>query len=207
MLQTLLDTIARMPQMWNVLRWIAEAGYVQHHRAIREILAPHATPDRCFLDFGCGTGQFAQDFPADRYVGLDPTRPYITFAAHHRLGQFIVSDGTAAGLAAAQFDGALVLGVFHHLSDALAHSCVHELSRLLQPGATLLVIEDVPPPAIWNVPGHIMHWLDRGDNIRSDADYRRLWTPHFTVKRDYGMRSGICDYRVYVLERPLERAA
>ena len=206
MLQTFLDTIARTPQLWNVLRWLAEAGYVQHHRAIRAVLQPDRDPDRHFLDFGCGTGQFAQDFPARHYVGIDPTRPYIAFAGSHRAGHFVVGDGTAVGLAAAQFDGALVLGVFHHLSDQLVRGCAQELSRLLKAGATLLVIEDVPPPTIWNIPGHIMHWLDRGDNIRTDADYRQLWTPYFTVQHDYGMRSGICDYRVYVLERVPERA-
>ena len=204
MLQTFLDGLAGMPRLWNVLRWIAEAGYVQHHQAIREMLTVPPGGGR-FLDFGCGTGQFAGDFPADRYVGFDPARPYVTFAARHRPGQFAVSDGTAVGLAGAQFDGALVLGVFHHLPDAIAGGCVRELRRLLKPGAMLLVIEDVPPP-VWNVPGRIMHWLDRGNNIRTDADYRRLWAPHFTVTCDYGMRSGICDYRVYVLRRVPEPA-
>ena len=98
------------------------------------------------------------------------------------------------------FDGALVLGVLHHLPDAIAHGCISELSRVLRAGATLLVIEDVPP-AWWNLPGHVMHWVDRGEHIRNDADYRHLWTPLFQVKDSYAMLSGICHYRVYTLER------
>jgi hypothetical protein len=61
-------------------------------------------------------------------------------------------------------------------------------------------MEDIPPPDPWNIAGHAMHWLDRGGNIRSDADYRALFGG-FGVERSYQMRSGICDYGVYVLRR------
>jgi len=91
--------------------------------------------------------------------------------------------------------------VIHHLPDAIVRGGVQELHRVLKPDATLLVIEDVPPPTIWNLPGHVMHWLDRGDHIRTDQDYRALFAPYFAVRRAYHMRSGICDYGVYVLER------
>jgi hypothetical protein len=46
-----------------------------------------------------------------------------------------------------------------------------------------------------------MHWLDRGGYIRSNADYRALMAPHFTPRNEYTMRSGICDYAVYVMGR------
>jgi SAM-dependent methyltransferase len=199
MIDQLLTRISRMPAIWNGLRWIAEAGYRSHHTAIAQALAPHRGDGRRFLDFGCGTGQFAADFPHDRYVGFDLTRPYIAFAAAHRQGRFLVSDGGALGLADRSFDGALVLGVFHHLPDAIVRASMAELHRVLRAGATLLVIEDVPPPSLWNVPGHLMHALDRGDFIRTDEDYRALFAPHFAVRESYAMRSGICDYGVYVL--------
>ncbi len=200
MLQQFLDAVARTPRSWNALRWIAEAGYIEHHRAIRAALAPQTADDRRFLDFGCGTGQFAHDFPAERYIGFDLTRPYIDWAAANRRGAFSIMDGTAVALQPGTFDAGLVIGVFHHLPDDIARACVAELHRVLRPGARLLVIEDVPPPTRWNVPGHIMHWLDRGGNIRSAAAYRALWSPWFAVRRAYAMRSGICDYSVYVLD-------
>ena len=65
----------------------------------------------------------------------------------------------------------------------------------------MLVLEDIPPPSIWNLPGRLMHWLDRGDAIRQDADYRRLFAPYFSVRRAWTLRSGICDYGVYRLTR------
>ena len=199
MLQRFLTFVSLMPRLWNGLRWLAEAGYRSHYRAIDRVLEPRRGTSRRFLDLGCGTGQFAASFPADRYLGVDPTRPYIAFAGEHRPGQFSVMDGSALGLAAHSFDGALVLGVFHHLSDEIVRSSMVELHHALKPDAKLLVIEDVPPPSLWNVPGHIMHWLDRGEHIRTDAEYRSLFAPHFEVREAFGMRSGICDYGVYVL--------
>jgi hypothetical protein len=87
------------------------------------------------------------------------------------------------------------------MPDDLARATASELHRVLKPGATLLVMEDIPPPDGKNIPGHVMHWLDRGGFIRGDDDYRALLDPHFTLDRMYQMRSGICDYAVYVLER------
>ena len=200
-MQQLLDQVSQTPRLWNILRWLVEAGFRGEHQVIARELQPFADRHRRFLDFGCGTGQFASDFPAERYVGMDLTRPYVQYAGTSRPGSFSVMDGTALGLADTSFDAALVLGVFHHLSDGLVRASIDELRRVLKPGATLVVIEDVPPPTIWNLPGHLMHWLDRGDHIRSDADYRALFAPHFAVQRSYHMRSGICDYGVYVLER------
>jgi SAM-dependent methyltransferase len=199
MLQQFLTFVSRVPRLWNGLRWIAEAGYRSHYLTIDATLNPSAGVGTRFLDLGCGTGQFAGSFPAERYVGVDPTRPYIDYAAQHHAGAFTVMDGSVLGLADDAFDGALVLGVFHHLSDAIVRAGVAELHRVLKPDGTLLVVEDIPPPSPWNVPGRLMHWLDRGDYIRSDADYRALFAPYFAVASTYAMRSGICDYQVYQL--------
>ena len=204
MLQQLLTRLAGVPHLWNVLRWIAEAGYYRHYRAIDAALAPAHGSSRLFLDFGCGTGQFAPRFPAERYVGVDFMRPYVRYAAQHRPGHFGVMDGKALGIASERFDGGLVIGVLHHMPDELVRSTIAELNQGLKPDATLLVIEDIQPPTRWNVPGRLMHWLDRGDHIRTDADYRRLFKPLFAVREHYTMRSGICDYGVYVLRRQSE---
>lgn len=199
-IQQALDGISHMPRLWNALRWLAEAGYYRQHAIIADELQPF-TGDRRFLDFGCGTGEFAADFPADRYVGMDITRPYVEFAQAQRSGSFSVMDGTALALDDATFDAALINGVFHHLPDGMVRDSIGELHRVLRPQAIVLVLEDIPPPTIWNLPGHLMHLLDRGGFIRSDDQYRALFAPHFTIRRSYQMRSGICDYGVYVLER------
>jgi SAM-dependent methyltransferase len=206
MIQRWLDQLAADPRMWGALRWVAEAGFGADRAVIARELRPH-TPDgpAQVLDFGCGTGEFAACFPPGGYVGCDIAPHYVRYAEQRHRGRYAVMDGAALGFAAGRFDAALVLGVFHHLSDALVRASIQELARVLRPGATLLVLEDIPTRRWWNIAGHLMHWLDRGDHIRSDADYRRLFAPHFVLERSYAIQSGICDLAVYVLQRTTAR--
>ncbi len=198
----LLTRLSESPRLWAVLRRAVEAGFHGEKRAIARELAPwDDVGARRFLDLGCGTGEFAPCFPAAHYVGIDLSLRYLRFAARSVGGAFAVSDGTCLALESQSFDAALVAGVFHHLPDMLVRTMVGELHRVLRPGARALVMEDVPPPDRWNLAGHAMHWLDRGGYIRSDADYRACFAVGFVVERSYHMRSGICDYGVYVLRR------
>ncbi|GAB4120877.1 MAG: class I SAM-dependent methyltransferase [Roseiflexaceae bacterium] len=197
----LLDRLSEMPRLWMFLRWLVEDGFRGEKDAIERELRPwEGLGTRQFLDFGCGTGAFAHCFPKDYYTGFDPATHYISFAGHNRRGRFAIMAGQSLGFVPRYFDAALVLGVFHHLPEELCREAASELYRVLKPGATLLVMEDVYPDW-WNIPGHLMHMIDRGKFIRSDADYRALFHPYFTLQKAYHMRSGICDYGVYVLER------
>lgn len=200
-LERALDELSAAPRLWNALRWVAEVGFGGERAAIARELRPWAGDARRFLDLGCGTGEFAGEFPAGRYVGLDPSLGYLRFARHNRPGSFLAGAGEALPFADGSFDAALVLGVLHHLPDELARAAMAELGRVLRPGATALVIEDVPPPAGENPAGQLMHALDRGGHIRDEAAYRAIFGPVFVVERSYGMRSGICDYAVYALSR------
>lgn len=198
---TLLDRMSTTPRLWNVLRWIVEAGFSGEHAVIARELRPWAGDIRRFLDLGCGTGEFADVFPPGRYVGVDPSTIYLRFARHNRPGSYVASGGESLALAAKSFDAALIVGVLHHLPDDVATGAMAELQRVLKSGATVLVMEDIPPPDPWNIAGHIMHWLDRGSHIRSAAEYRRIFGPDFELTNSYTMRSGICDYAVYILKR------
>jgi SAM-dependent methyltransferase len=197
----LLDRLSQMPRLWMALRGLVEDGFRGEKEAIARELRPwDAVGQREFLDFGCGTGAFAECFPRQHYTGFDPARHYVRYAGRNQRGRFAIMAGQELGFASQRFDAALVLGVFHHLPDAIGRAAAAELYRVLRPGATLLVMEDIDP-AWWNLPGHAMHLIDRGKFIRSDADYRALFHPYFELTRAYPMRSGICDYGVYVLER------
>lgn len=200
--ESLLNRVSRVPRLWNIIRFIVETGFRGEKAVIERELSPwRDVGRRAFLDLGCGTGEFAACFPANSYIGIDPCPEYIHFATHHRPGHFAVSDGTMLACESQRFDAALVLGVLHHLPDATAQALISELHRVLRPGAIALVMEDVPPPDVWNIAGHLMHWLDRGGYIRNETSYRAFFTPGFHVLRTYHMRSGICDYGVYVLRR------
>lgn len=202
MLEQTLDRVSQNPQTWNILRRAVENGF----RGEKEVIARELDPwrdvgAREFLDFGCGTGEFAPSFPPAHYTGVDLASYYVRYAGQHYPGRFAVASGNAIGLSSGRFDAALVLGVFHHMPDDLVRITVTELHRVLKANATLLVMEDTPPPDPWNVAGHLMHWLDRGGYIRTNDEYRALLEPYFSVRRNYLMRSGICDYEVYVLDR------
>ena len=200
-IERILDRLSAAPRLWNRLRWLAEAGFNGERLAIAREVRPWAGDRRRFLDFGCGTGEFAGDFPATQYVGLDPTTGYLRFAVAHRPGSYLASTGEALALATATFDASLVCGVLHHLPDTVARMAMAELARVLRPEATVLVLEDTPPPAGQNPAGHLMHAVDRGGYIRNEAAYRAIFGPSFSVERAYHLRSGICDYAVYVLTR------
>lgn len=200
-LEDTLDQLSAAPRLWNALRWVVEAGFGGERLAIARELRPWAGDRRRFLDLGCGTGEFAGEFPAGQYVGVDPSTGYLRFAAGNRPGSYLASAGQALALADASFDAALVCGVLHHLPDAIARAAMAELARVLRPGAAVLVMEDIPPPAGQNPAGRLMHAIDRGGHIRSEAEYRAVFGPTLSVERAYTLRSGICDYAVYVLER------
>lgn len=196
-----LDRLSATPRLWNALRWVVEAGFHGERLAIARELRPWHGDTRRFLDLGCGTGEFAGEFPAERYVGIDLSVNYLRWAAQHRSGSFLASSGETLALADRSFDAALVCGVLHHLPDAVAMGAMGELARVLRPGGVALVIEDVPPPAGENPGGQLMHALDRGGYIRGEAEYRAIFGAGFTIERVYLMRSGICDYAVYLLRR------
>lgn len=202
LIERLLDQVSATPRLWNFLRRIVEDNFRGEKQVIAQELAPwQDVGQREFLDFGCGTGAFACCFPSAHYVGIDLSRPYLRFAGRTYPGQFVVTSGTFLALGDQRFDAALVLGVLHHLPDPVARMALRELHRVLRPGATALIIEDIPPPDRWNIAGHVMHWLDRGGFIRHADDYRALFAPDFALIRSYTMRSGICDYGVYVVRR------
>lgn len=198
---TLLDRMSAAPRLWNTLRWIAEAGFGGERLAIARELRPWAGDSRRFLDLGCGTGQFAAEFPGARYVGVDPATGYLRFASRNRPGSYLASSGEALAFTDGSFDAALVCGVLHHLPDPVARAAMAELVRVLRPGATVLVMEDIPPPDGQNPAGQLMHAIDRGGYIRTGVEYRAIFGPALSVERDYTLRSGICDYAVYVLSR------
>jgi len=200
-IERLLDRVSAAPRLWNALRWAVEAGFTGERMAIARELRPWAGDGRRFLDLGCGTGEFAGEFPPGRYVGIDPSTTYLRFAARHRPGSFLASAGEALPFADGSFDAALVVGVLHHLPDPVAAGAMAELARVLRSGGVTLVMEDIPPPGGGNPAGQLMHAIDRGAHIRSEAEYRAIFGSQLAVERHTTMRSGICDYAVYLLRR------
>src|SRR5919199_1632888 len=130
MVQQTLDRLSENPQAWNILRRIVEGGFHGEKEVIARELAPwNDIGRREFLDFGCGTGEFAPCFPAAHYTGIDLSRQYLSYATRTHGGRFVALSADALPFAPASFDAALVLGVLHHLPDEIARQGVAELHR------------------------------------------------------------------------------
>ena len=50
-----------------------------------------------------------------------------------------------------------------------------------------------------NLVGKAIQRLDEGDNILSAEAYAAIFQRQFNIEKTYPMRSGICDYQVFIL--------
>lgn len=194
------DRLAAMPRLWNVLRRLLENNFRGEKALVRrELRAWRPGSGLRLLDFGCGTGELTPLFPPEHYVGMDIAPVYIDYARRTHGPRFQVMDGQQLGYADDVFDEGLVAGVFHHLPDEAVRRMADELARVLRPGSRLLVMEDTEARDWWNLPGRLIHLVDRGGHIRTAEAYLALLGESFVLERAYPMRSGFCDYQVMVL--------
>ncbi len=196
MVQQLIDKMAAYPPLFIFLRRILENDFVGEKAVIRRELPINGRT----LDVGCGTGELSPLFENRGYVGIDISPAYIGFAQKKYPAAFKVMDATRLDFTDSSFDNALIVGVLHHMDDETAHAVLRELHRILTPDGRLLVLEDVLLPQTHPV-GRLIHRLDKGDHIRRRQDYRRLFQPRFSVQKEYLMRSGVCDYAVFLLNK------
>lgn len=187
--------LAASPVAFDALRWILEAGY----RGEKEVIRREGLRDRVrILDLGCGTGALAGAFEPAMYLGIDPNHQYIARARRlHPEHRFAVMDGCALALPSDTFGVVLISGVIHHIETERALDVLRETKRVLKVRAGRLVMwEDVPVRRSSNIVGRLIHRLDEGDHIRSDAEYIHLTEMVFGAVHSYPMSSGVCDYVV-----------
>lgn len=189
------NRLAHSPLVFDALRWILECGFTEHRKLLRNHFADGTER---VLDCGCGTGIYADLFPADKYIGIDISPEYIASARRRCPNhQFQALDATELPYSDHFFDSAIVSGVLHHLDDPTALQVCAELCRVLKPGGRLLVWEDVPTRHSLNLVGKLVHQLDLGEYIRSSEAYQHLLTQHFEIQSTLAMRSGFMDYSVF----------
>lgn len=194
------ERVSQVPWAFDALRWILEGGYRQH----RQLLSRHfRRPPSRVLDCGCGTGIYADCFAAGTYVGVDKCPAYVGRArARHPDYEFLVMDATRLALADNSFDAVIVCGVIHHLDKATSQRMLAEIARVLQPGGSLLLWEDVPTRDRLNLVGHAVHQLDVGDHIRPEPEYAELLSPYFEIEATERLRSGFMDYTAFKARKP-----
>jgi SAM-dependent methyltransferase len=114
----------------------------------RSEIARRLSGNRRVLDIGCGAGHLTGAMQAAGIAdvwALDPSPYLLQHAARDYPGaqfeQGVIED---SGLPAASFDGAGACFVFHEIPPRQADAGLRELSRLLKPGARLVLVEPSP---------------------------------------------------------------
>ncbi len=190
----LLTKLGEKTSLALTLRRIVEFGFIAEKRVIRAML-PLPSHARV-LDLGCGTGEHAPLFPAEGYEGIDIDPANIAYAKDHYPYAFAVGDATKLAYPDASFDAIIVVGVFHHLTDADASATLAEMKRVLKPGGAALVMEDTQTWRPWT---NVMQWLDQGAHIRTKEEWDRMFGSAFLIRDVRTFASGISFYTAYLL--------
>ncbi len=110
---------------------------------VRGILASLGRVDGLrILDLGCGKGRFARIL-ADRgarVVGVDVS-PGMLAAARLAGLDCVLGSARRLPFPASSFDAALAVEVFEHLGPMAVDEAIAEVSRVLRPGGTFLLID------------------------------------------------------------------
>ncbi len=134
------------------------------------------------VDIGCGPAYYLAELPAVDYHGFDTDARYIEHARKrfgHR-GRFYVEPFTKAQAdALGPFDGVLLMGLLHHLTDTECSALLSVLSQCLRPGGRVVTLDTV----VHERQGSLERWLalnDRGQYVRSPSAFEALAKLHFS---------------------------
>lgn len=198
MIQRIIDALAGNPKIFIWLRRILENNFKEQKKVVKNYFS--GREKNKVIDIGCGTGEFSVFFDPKNYTGVDIEPAYIKYAKKNYQGEFLVADATKLPFAEQSFDTAVILGVLHHLSDDKCVQIFNEIRRVLKSGAGALALEDVADNAD-NKITKILHNLDKGNFIRSAEEYRDLLNSYFKIIKYFKIKSGLCPYQVFILEK------
>jgi len=157
------------------LRWFLQVS--------PRLYVPHIAlgSDERLLEFGCGAGLSSTHFNPKNYVGVDIDGKRVEFAKQINPGYaYQKISGPSLPFEYAAFDWILAIAVFHHISDADTVKILDDLSRVLKPNKSIIVVE--PYLANNRLLNFWMQTIDRGQFIRSQKDYRALFERYFDVE-------------------------
>lgn len=138
------------PLIYDLLLLVLTGG---HEQAYREDVLEFAgvAPGHRVLDVGCGTGSQAiatwrRSQPGGTVVGVDVSEPMLAVARRkvRRAGldiAFHKADAAQLPFEDDQFDIVTVTTVMHMVPERRRRRCLHEASRVLRSGGSLLLID------------------------------------------------------------------
>jgi 2-polyprenyl-3-methyl-5-hydroxy-6-metoxy-1,4-benzoquinol methylase len=147
-------------------------------------------PNDRLLDIGCGTAEILDCLPKNiTYVGFDASNDYIKMAKEKyrdRNAQFFAKLVTDSNLGDFEpFDIVITTGVLHHLDD---NEVIHLFSlakQFLKPNGRIITID---PCYLEENQRNLARFIisrDRGQNVRTSNQYRKLAENIFSNVRLY----------------------
>jgi SAM-dependent methyltransferase len=135
------------------------------------------------LDVGCGVGYVLDYMPRVAYYGFDTNSRYIEYARRRFAGRgsFYCEDLAPRHLTALPpIDGALLLGLLHHVPDDVAETIVDLVCRALAPNGRMVTLD----PCFEKHGSAVARYVassDRGAYVRHQPGYLALVSRRFTT--------------------------
>jgi SAM-dependent methyltransferase len=159
---------------WAYLAFQKAYGADRLRKRSVEILAPKA--GERILDVGCGPAYLLDYLPDVEYVGFDIQAQYLAYARRRFgargtfvLGHYDEQQRRQHG----PFDAILLMGVMHHLNDAVAVELLGLLANSLKSGGRVVTLD----PCFAADQSRIARFMasnDRGQHVRDASAYEKL---------------------------------
>lgn len=136
------------------------------------------------LDFGCGTGLFADVFTGSgfRYYGYDIDKRLIDYANYlYRNNSCEFTESVDHLKEHSPFGFIMANCCFHHIDDALIHEVLAGINGLLEADGVFLLIDILFAENDPSVLRGLFRKLERGAYVRKAEDYRSIVEKIFTV--------------------------
>ena len=169
-------------------------GHPRVYLAVQRLLGADRLRRRCvdllepregerILDVGCGVGYVLDYLPPISYYGFDTNRRYIEYARRRYAGRghFYCEDLAPRHLEALPpIDGALLMGLLHHVPDDVGHAIVDLVCRALAPNGRMVTLD----PCLEEHGSAVARYVaksDRGAYVRDQPGYVALLSRRFTT--------------------------
>lgn len=195
------DRILQFPTFYKLVQQVLAGPLVKQ---VHDMLdASNVTSDvHCrVLDVGCGPGQYAKWYKGN-YTGVDLSEDYIQAALRNmREKEFFVADACDFNLPNKDFDAAVSIGLYHHLSDEQVKRSIACVLGHLRKSGKYYVFDAVLPRSFFANPlGYILRKNDRGRYVRHADYYKEMLEGFgFNIEACLIGRAGLLDYISYII--------